>query len=108
MNTLFFDDLIIANRLEKKIKKISVSSEEKEELWVLVEEIVYHKVIGCCLNCLPDKNHNEFLEMFHKSPHDENIFSYLNSKSRKDMKKIIKEEIKNLTKDLLLLSSDKV
>lgn len=105
---LFYDKLIIINSLDKKIKKITRSSEEKQELWQMVEEIIHHKVLGCCLTHLPKDNHQEFLEMFHNAPHDQKLLKFLDNKSKKDMKKIIKQEIKNLTKDLLFLDSNKV
>lgn len=108
MSILFFDKLIVLNKLEKKIKKMSSTSEEKQEFYQLVEEIIHHKIIGCCLNNLPKSNHGEFLEMFHGAPYDEKLLEYLDEKTKKDMKKIIKNEIKVLTKDLFLLDSNKV
>lgn len=108
MSTLFFDKLITLDKLDIHIKKKYQSNEERQELWQMVEEIIHHKVMGCCLDHLPKENHNEFLDKFHKSPYDENILTFLSDKTKKDMKKIIKEEIKLLTKDLLLLDSHKV
>lgn len=108
MSILFFDKLIILDKVEKKIKRMSSTSEEKQEFFQYVEEIIHHKVIGCCLDHLPKDNHSEFLEKLHKSPYDEKLLTYLDEKTKKDMKKIIKNEIKDLTKDLFLLDSDKV
>ena len=108
MSIIFYDRLIAISSLDKKIKKLTESSDERQEMWQMVEEIIHHKVLGCCLDNLPHEHHSEFLDMFHKAPHDQNLLKYLNEKSKKDMKKIIKEEIKKLTKDLLLLDSNKV
>ncbi len=108
MSIIFYDKLVVISSLDKKIKKLTESSEERQEMWQMVEEIIHHKVLGCCLDNLPHEHHSEFLDMFHKAPHDQNLLKYLNEKSKKDMKKIIKEEIKKLTKDLLLLDSNKV
>ena len=108
MSTLFFDKLIVLDKLDLHIKKKYESNEERQELWQMVEEIIHHKVMGCCLDHLPKEHHNEFLDLFHKSPYDENLLKFLSDKTKKDMKKIIKEEIKMLTKDLLLLDSHKV
>lgn len=108
MSTLFFDKLIVLEKLDLHIKKKYESNEERQELWQMVEEIIHHKVMGCCLDHLPKEHHNEFLDLFHKSPYDENLLKFLSDKTKKDMKKIIKEEIKMLTKDLLLLDSHKV
>jgi ribonucleotide reductase alpha subunit len=108
MSTLFFDKLIVLDKLDHHIKNKYESNEERQELWQMVEEIIHHKVMGCCLDHLPKEHHNEFLDLFHKSPYDENLLKFLSDKTKKDMKKIIKDEIKLLTKDLLLLDSHKV
>lgn len=103
MNTLFFDHLIVIKGLEKKIKKNTSSNEEMQELWLYVEELIYHRVIECCLGNLPEEHHCEFLEKLHKAPHDTALFEYLNQKIGKDVEKLIKAEIKKLSKELLEL-----
>lgn len=107
MSILFFDKLIVLDKVERKIKKMSSTSEEKLEFFQLVEEIIHHKVLGCCLKNLPECDHGEFLEKFHSAPYDEKLLEYLDEKTKKDMKKVIKEEIKKLTKDLDILDSTK-
>jgi hypothetical protein len=102
MSKLFFDHLIELKEIERQIKKVAKTSEEKEELWALVDEIVHHKVMGCILDKLPKDNHEEFLQMFHKSPHDtELIFEYLRIKAGDDVELLIKKEIDNLSGELL-------
>lgn len=108
MSMIFYDRLVVLTSVDKKIKRLVFSSDERQELWQMVEEIIHHKVLGCCLTHLPKNHHHEFLEMFHNRPHDQELLKFLDEKSKKDMKKIIKEEIKNLTKDLLFLDSHKV
>jgi hypothetical protein len=108
MSMIFYDKLIVLGGIDKKIKNIAESNDERQELWQMVEEIIHHKVLGCCLNHLPSEHHSEFLEMFHKAPYDRKLLKYLTQKSKKDMKKIIRQEIRDLTKDLLLLDSNKV
>ena len=108
MSILFYDRLVVVKGLDKRIKKMTALSEERQELWQMVEEIIHHRVLGCCLTHLPKDNHNEFMEMFHNIPHDKKLLKYLSDKSKKNMKKIIKKEISDLTQDLLLLDSNKV
>src|SRR3989344_8335844 len=108
MTVLFYDKLLVLKGIDKKIKKLVQTNDERQKLWQMMKEIIHHKVLGCCLTHLPNRHHHEFLEMFHARPHDTKLLEYLDAKSKKNMKKIIKEEIKNLTKDLLLLDSHKV
>jgi hypothetical protein len=102
MSKLFFDRLVELKEIDKQIKKVAKTSEEKEELWGLVDEIVHHKVMGCILDKLPRVHHEEFLDLFHKSPHDEDLlFTYLRKKVGDNIEDLIKQEIGNLSADLL-------
>ena len=102
MSKLFFDHLIYLEDLELEIKKTSSSGEEREELWALVDEIVTHKVLGKVLDKLPRVNHEEFLALFHKCPHDEiTIFGYLKSRAGENIEKELQEELKNISSDIL-------
>jgi len=103
MSILFYDHLIVINNLDKKIKKLANSNDELQELWHYVEELIHHRVIGCCLENLPTEHHDEFLEKFHKGPHDKALLDYLNLKIGKDVEKLIKLEVKKLSKELVLL-----
>jgi hypothetical protein len=108
MSMLFYDHLIVIRGLETKIKKSAPSNEERQELWLYVEEIIHHNVLECCLDSLPEEHHQEFLKKFHEKPHDKSLLDYLNEKTGKKMEKIIKAEIKKLSKELLFLDSNKV
>jgi len=102
MSKLFFDHLLALEEVEIVIKRSSSSKEEKEEHWKLVDEIVTHKAIEKILDNLPKENHGEFLEIFHKCPHDEiYIFEYLNSKTGKDMEGVLKKELEMLGAEIL-------
>lgn len=108
MSILFFDHLIIVKGLDKKIKNISSSNEEMQELWKYVEELIHRRVLSCCLDNLPKKHHREFLDRFYKAPHNIDLLQYLNQKIGKDIEKLILIEIKKLRKELLSLDSNKV
>ena len=104
MSKLFFDHLLSLDQLDREIKKIAKTQEEREELWLLVDEIIHHKVLGCILDKLPQTHHEEFLEMFHKSPQDEEfLFGYLREKIDKNIEEILRQELgdiwKIITKD---------
>ena len=102
MTKIFYDHLVELGKIDKQIKKVAKTSEEKEELWGLIDEIVHHKVIGCILGSLPREHHEEFLGMFHKSPHDEELlFSYLRRKIGDNIESLIRQEIGGLATELL-------
>jgi hypothetical protein len=102
MSKLFFDHLIYLEEVEVEIKKTASSKEEKEELWGLVDEIVTHKVLEKVLDKLPREHHDEFLELFHKSPHDEEvIFGYLKKKTGQNLEENLREDLKNIGAEIL-------
>ena len=102
MSKLFFDRLIGLKKIDKEIKKIAKTPEEREEIWALIDEIIHHKVMGCILDNLPRENHEEFLEMYHKAPHDEEfLFGYLRSKANPKIEELIQQEVGKLDTELL-------
>jgi|SRR6185369_13654172 len=102
MSKLFFDHLLSLDKLDREIKKIAKTQEEREELWLLVDEIIHHKVFEVILDKLPRDNHEEFLEMFHKAPHDEQfLFNYLKQKIGDNIEEILREELGNITYEVL-------
>lgn len=102
MSKLFFDHLIVLTEMEAHIKKSAATEEEKHELWEIVDEMVHHKVFDVILTHLHNRHHSEFLEKFHMSPHDDSLLDFISLKSKKDMAKIIKEELKNLEKEIVM------
>lgn len=102
MSKLFFDHLLSLDDLDREIKKIATTQEEREELWHLADEIIHHKAMGCILDRLPRESHEEFLEMFHKAPHDEEyLFGYLKKKIGDNIEEILREELGNITYEIL-------
>lgn len=101
MSKLFFDHLLSLEEVEKEIKRVSSTKEEEEELWGIVDEIVHHKILGCILERLPEENHTEFLERFHKAPYDMGIMEFLVAKIGENIEEIIRQEIGGLAYELL-------
>ena len=102
MSKLFFDHLVVLEGVEAEIKKRSSSKEERVELEKIVDEITIHKVLEKVLDNLPPDHYEEFLGLFHKCPHDEvAIFGYLNDKAGKNIEEKLKEDLKDLDREIL-------
>ncbi|MGD8744646.1 MAG: hypothetical protein PVJ52_03570 [Candidatus Woesebacteria bacterium] len=106
MSKVFYDHLIGLEDLEREINSVFEGSEEKEELWQLVDEIIHHRVLGCVLDNLPHEHHEEFISNFHESPHDETHFEYLEQKTEGGIVKEIKISIKQIGDELVSLIED--
>lgn len=102
MSKIFYDKLLTLEQIDLKIKKIAKTKEEKEEMWALIDEIIHHKALGCVLDKLPRENHDEFLSLFHNSPHDEELlFGYLRSKIGENIEDIMRQELGDLAYEIL-------
>jgi len=107
MSKIFYDRLIVLEEIEAEVKKIAKTREEKEELWKEVDELVHHRVLGCILDKLPEKNHQEFLEKFHKAPYDEGLIPFLAERIGQDIEDFLKLEMGKLKTELLQLIKGK-
>lgn len=101
MSKIFWDNLLSLEDIEKEIKNVAETSEEKEELWGIVDEIIHHKVMGCILDKLPPRYHEEFLGKFHEAPYDETLLDYLKEKIGKNFKELLKQELGGLIYEIL-------
>lgn len=101
MSKIFYDHLIILDKVDVLIKKSANTSEEREELWNLVDQIIHPRVLTVILDNLPTERHDEFLQKFHTSPYDENIITYLNKNAGEDIEKLISNEIKNIEEEII-------
>ena len=107
MSKLYYDRLIVFEEVEREVKKIAKTPEEKEELWREIDEIIHHKLMGCVLEKLPRKHHHDFLEKFEKAPQDEGLFKFLTEKVGGDIEEFLKTEMSKLKTELLQLIKGK-
>lgn len=101
MSKVFFDHLIDLKGLDREIKKIASTEDERNELWQIVDEIVHHRALGVVLDKLPKEHHEEFLDMFSEYPHDESLIKYLKGKIGDNFEELIRQEIGNLAYEIL-------
>ena len=101
MSKLFYDHLIVLTQVEAEIKKTAQTTEEKEELWKLVDEIIHHRVMETVLDKLPRNHHEDFLTKFHEAPHDESLIDYLTGQIGENVEELIRREIGELAYELI-------
>lgn len=101
MSKLFFDHLVVFNKVDIVIKKSVNSSDEKEELWRVVDELVQSHVLTSILEKLPCEHHSDFLEKYHACPFDEDLINYLNEKIDENIEDTIRNGIRFLEEEIL-------
>ncbi len=101
MSKIFYENFVVLEKIEEFIESSSMSNDEKEELWKIVNEIVHHRVMGCVLENLPREHHDEFLTKAKDSPHDTTLIDYLEEKTGNKISEKIKEEIAAIEEEIL-------
>lgn len=101
MSKLFYDHLVSLEEFEEKLNSRGLKSGDKEELGKIVDDLVGQKVVNTVLSHLPVHCHQEFLMMFKEEPGSESILIYIKEKSGKDIEGIIKDDLKNVHRELL-------
>lgn len=100
MSKLFYDHLIVLKEVEVTLRSADFSPEEKERVHQAVEETIHYHVMTCILDHLPREHHNQFLELFHRSPHHPGLLTFLKDRVE-NIEELIKQEVKDLEKLLL-------
>ena len=101
MSKVFYDHLIELDDLRSEIDVYTSSLEEKEELWQLVDEIIHHRILHLILDNLDHKDHTEFIEFYHKCPHDEVIVVFIKERIGDKYEEIIKNEAKKISDEIM-------
>lgn len=101
MSKIFYDHLVSMEKVDKQIKKIAETSDERIEFWKIVDEIIHHKVLGCIFDRLPENDHKDFVEKLKKNPFDEKLVGFLSDKIKTDASILIKYEVKKLEMEIL-------
>lgn len=96
MTKIFYDHLVLREEVTIELDKYNLAREEKEELIQLVDETLHHQILNTILTHLPKEKHREFLEKFHKAPHDESLLKYI-----KDFEQEIVKEAQKIKRELL-------
>ena len=93
----FYDNLILIEEITSELGE----SEDREELITIIEETFHHHVLDTILTHLPRHHHEEFLSLYHQSPHDEALLDYINQRIDKDIKAEIQSLAKKLKQEIL-------
>jgi len=101
MSKIFYDYLVELNELDSIIKNSVDGSDEKEELWQIIDEMIHHKLLGCILDRLPEEHHHDFLEKFYECPYDQNLIEFINNLIDERIEDVIKDEIDILKNEIL-------
>lgn len=101
MAKIFYDHLIKIDEITIELDKYELTIEEREEFVSIIDETFHHRVLAVILTYLPAEHHQNFLSMFHASPHRPELLDFLKKLSSADIEDKIKEEVIKIKKELL-------
>jgi hypothetical protein len=99
--TVFYDHLLELDDLRSEIDSVAESQEEREELWQLVDEIIHHRILHVLLDNLDHEHHPDFIELYHKCPHDEVVLVFIKDKLGEGYEEIVKSEARKIASEVL-------
>ncbi|TSC87820.1 MAG: Uncharacterized protein G01um101416_345 [Microgenomates group bacterium Gr01-1014_16] len=93
----FYDKLILIDEITSELGE----SEDREELITIINQTFHHHVLDIILTHLPHHHHEEFLHLYHQTPHDEALLDYINQRIDKDIKAEIQSLAQKLKSEIL-------
>ena len=90
----FYDHLLDLSDLEKHLGK-------DEELMLIAKKTLRNHALVSILRVLPKDKHDQFLQEFVKSPHDQKHWTWLKNEIKDDLEKVIKTEVARAKKEIL-------
>ncbi|MBX4205761.1 hypothetical protein KW795_01045 [Candidatus Microgenomates bacterium] len=101
MSQIFWDQYLDLDDINREIIQISSSTDERDELSQIVDGIIHHRLMSCILGNLEEADHEEFLLMFAKAPHDQNLTEFLKDRIKSDFVQLIKLEVEKIRQEIL-------
>ena len=96
----FYSHLAYTSEIRAEMDRYQIDVVEKEEIIQLADEHFDQRILHVILTHLPKEKHDDFLEKFHKTPHDKSLLDYL-KKDVADIEKLISDEAKAVRDEII-------
>lgn len=100
MTKIFFDHIIDSQDILETLDMYQIESEERQELELLVDEILHHHVLNIILSRLPTDHHTEFITRITKSPEDPEIWIFLKQHAGETIEIQVQEVAQKVKEDV--------
>lgn len=101
MSKLFYDHLIVIEEIVAVLDEHKLKARDRAKILELMDATLQHEILDAILTYLPREKHEEFLEKFHRTPHDAGLVQYLKDNSAVNIELAILDRA-NKTKRKLL------
>jgi uncharacterized protein YejL (UPF0352 family) len=81
MSKLFYDHLIVIEEVVAVLDEHKLKSGDRAKILELMDATLQHEILDAIFTYLPREKHEEFLEKFHRAPHDLTLMQYLKDNS---------------------------
>jgi len=99
---VFYSHLVIVDDVIKELSAWEIPDIERDEMHKLIEETLHHHTLNVILNHLPAGRHQEFLDIFEKSPESSELMAILKKEIQTDIESAIKTQSERIKKEILL------
>lgn len=97
---IFYDRLIKVEEIFIELDQYEIELEEKNELASIIDETLHNHALRLILSNLPEKHHEEFLTMFHESPHNNEILVFIKERVQVDIECLLVSEAEKVKKEI--------
>lgn len=81
MSKIFYDHLIVIEEVTVALDGYKLTRQERQELLSLIDQTINQEILDVILTCLPKEKQTEFLERFHRMPHDPGLLPFIKEHS---------------------------
>ncbi|KKR33732.1 MAG: hypothetical protein UT63_C0012G0011 [Candidatus Gottesmanbacteria bacterium GW2011_GWC2_39_8] len=101
MAKIFYDNLVMLEEVVTEIDIHDLTTKERAELILLVDQIIHQHTLDVILTHLPKEKHPHFLSKFTKAPHDSQLLTYLKTETTVDIELEITNRAKEVKKEII-------
>lgn len=101
MRHVFYTHLIIIEEVEEALDAHVSHAEERAQALSLIHETLHNEIMDLILTALPRTHHTAFLAQFEVSPHDDELLTFINTHTGRDMEKEILKKANAVKKALI-------
>lgn len=101
MSKIFYDHLVEIEQIKITLLKNGVVAEHLDEMILIIDEHIHHRVLDLILQHLPTDKHESFLKDMYSRPHDPKLIDYLKKAAHPEIESHIKNVVLSIVDEVL-------
>lgn len=101
MTKIFYWQLIELTPFRNELINRGVGESDLAEILEHVEEIIHHRTLNLVFDRLPPEHHREFSLNLAKNPQSQEMWGFLQEKTKMDLSPVIEQNIRSIILEIL-------